>query len=162
MRPITPADNDSVKAIILRVLGEYGCVGPGYASNDSETQVMSTAYDGQTGQYWVVEDPKTGDVLGGGGFARLKGTQVHDGIAELQKLYFLPQLRGQGVGQALLHHCVHMARRCGYTTLYAETVPHMHTAIALYQKAGFLPVENPLGCTGHAERCTARYVLALT
>ncbi len=149
-----------MRDVIIAVLTEYGCIGPGYACNDPETQAMSAAYDGVTGQYWVIEDPE-GTVLGGGGFSQLKGTNPSDGIAELQKVYFSPQLRGLGLGKQILTLAIEGARSAGYRTLYAETVPHMIHAIGLYERLGFELLNAPLGNTGHAERCTTRYALHL-
>jgi putative acetyltransferase len=160
VRPIKSEDNDAIRDVIIEVLTEYGCIGPGYACNDPETQAMSTAYNGTTGQYWVIEDPE-GNVLGGGGFSRLKGTHAGDGVAELQKVYFSPQLRGLGLGKQILILAIEGARSVGYTTLYAETVPHMTLAIGLYERLGFQLLTAPMGATGHAERCTVRYALTL-
>lgn len=160
LRPIKASDNAAIRDVIIGVLTEYACIGEGYACNDPETQAMSTAYDGITGQYWVIEDPER-TVLGGGGFSRLKGTQPNERIAELQKVYFSPQLRGLGLGKQILTLAIEGARSAGYRTLYAETVPHMTLAIGLYEKLGFELLSAPLGATGHAERCTVRYALPL-
>ena len=160
LRPITAFDNAAICKVIIDVLTEYGCIGEGYACNDPETQAMSTAYDGTTGQYWVIEDSE-GNVMVGGGFSRLKGTQPQDTVAELQKVYFSPKLRGLGLGKQVLTLAIEGARSAGYRTLYAETVPHMTLAIGLYEHLGFQLLQAPLGATGHAEHCTVRYALAL-
>ena len=160
LRPIRPSDDSAIRDVIIEVLTEYGCIGEGYACNDPETQAMSTAYDGTTGQYWVV-GASDGTLMGGGGFSGLKGTQAEDAIAELQKVYFCPQLRSLGLGKQVLTLAIEGARSAGYRTLYAETVPHMTLAIGLYERLGFELLNAPLGNTGHAERCTVRYALTL-
>lgn len=160
VRPITPDDDRAVCDLICNTLAEHGCIGEGYASQDEETQAMHRYYDGETSQYWVIVK-NAGEVLGGGGFARLKGTLPDDGIAELQKLYFHPSLRGQGFGKRLIQHIEKAAAQSGFRRLYLETTSHMENAIGLYQHLGFTPLSQPLGETGHAERCAVRMVKVL-
>lgn len=45
--------------------------------------------------YWVVE--YEGEVVGGGGIAPLAGSESD--ICELQKMYFLPAIRGKGLAK---------------------------------------------------------------
>ena len=63
---------------------------------------MFGAYQGKRSAYWVVTKMDRGKelVIGGGGFAQLTGAD--DKTCELRKMYFLPELRGLGIGQELL------------------------------------------------------------
>ncbi len=88
-----------------------------------------------------------GRVVGGGGVAALIGGQP--GVCELRKMYFLPEARGRGAGEALLRHCLAVAGELGYRTCYLETLTGMDQAIRLYRKLGFQPLCAPLGQTGH-------------
>ncbi len=162
IRPITAADNDAIKSIILATLEEHGAVGKGYASGDDETQAMSNYYDGVTGQYWVMVDVDTQAVIGGGGYSRLKGTKENDAICELQKVYFLPQTRGKGIGQRLIKQCMAAAIASGYRTMYIETIPAMKRAAELYTRFGFEYLDTHWGATGHHNRCTIRLAGDLT
>ncbi len=162
IRPITPADNDAIKTIIISTLEEYGAVGKGYASGDAETQAMSNYYDGMASQYWVIENKATGIVVGGGGYSRLKGTEADDAICELQKVYFLPETRGKGLGQLLIRQCMAAAKGAGYQTMYIETIPAMERAAQLYQRLGFAYLATHWGATGHHNRCTLRLAKPLT
>lgn len=152
IRLIEPEDNAAIAKIIREVLESYGCVGPGYASSDPEIEDMYTAYQASDSRYWVVVDSQTQQVFGGGGFSRLKDTDVEDGVCELQKLYFLPAARGYGMGKKLLQMILAVAALTGYREMYLETIPDMTTAIALYEQFGFKRLPASRGNTGH-HRC---------
>jgi putative acetyltransferase len=145
-RPIRPEDDAAVAAIIRQVMPEFGAGGPGFAINDAEVDQMSAAYSAAGAAYFVVTD-ESGRVVGGGGVAALEGGEP--GVCELKKMYFLPEARGQGMGETLLRHCLEAAKALGYRTCYLETRTGMDQAIRLYQKLGFQPLCAPLGRTGH-------------
>jgi putative acetyltransferase len=145
-RPIRPEDDAAVAGIIHRVMPEFGADGPGFAIHDPEVAGMSSAYAIPGAAYFVVEDA-TGRVVGGGGIAALAGGDPS--VCELRKMYFLPEVRGQGMGEALLLHCLEQARNLGYRTCYLETLTGMDQAIRLYKKLGFKALCSPLGRTGH-------------
>jgi putative acetyltransferase len=149
IRLVQPRDNEALSEIVIAVLTEFGCVGPGFASSDPEIMDMYGTYQAEGTRYWVIEDLDTGEILGGGGFSRLKGTAVEEGICELQKLYFRPQARGLGLGKHILALAIEHATVAGYREMYLESVPAMEKAIGLYQKFGFIRLEGPKGCTGH-------------
>lgn len=162
IRPVEPRDNPALCDIIISVLAEFGRSGPGYACNDPETQAMYEAYRAEGSRYYVIEDETTGQVLGGGGFARLKETTPEEGICELQKLYFRTNLRGLGVGHTLLSRLIEEAGALGYREMYLETVPDMEAAIRLYRKLGFEMIPAHKGNTGHAGKCPVYMVRALS
>lgn len=145
-RPITPEDDAAVAAIIRTVMPEFGADGPGFALHDAEVDHMSRAYAARGAAYFVVVDT-AGRILGGGGIAALEGGEP--GVCELRKMYFLPEARGRGAGEALLRHCLAVARDLGYRTCYLETLTGMNQAQRLYAKLGFQPLCAPLGRTGH-------------
>lgn len=145
IRPIAPADDAAVAAIIRSVMPEFGAEGPGFAINDPEVAHMSAAYDREGAAYFVVE--RAGLVEGGGGIAPLEGGP--DGVCELRKMYFLPALRGLGAGAALMQRCLEAARSLGYRQCYLETLRGMDAAAKLYERSGFTRLEGPMGSTGH-------------
>ncbi|MEI6592484.1 MAG: GNAT family N-acetyltransferase [Holophagaceae bacterium] len=157
-RPISPEDDAAMARVIRAVMPEFGADGPGFAIHDPEVDHMSAAYAGPGAAYFVVVDA-TGQVVGGAGVAPLEGGEP--GICELRKMYFLPAARGQGVGEALLRHCLTVARDRGHRTCYLETLSGMDQAIALYRKLGFQPLCAPLGRTGHGG-CDQWFALELT
>lgn len=153
LRMIQAKDNEAVARLILETLQEFGLSGPGCAAGDPEIHTMSAAYKSGRRGFWVIEDTEQQKILGCGGYGPLAGTLETDAICELQKLYFKPQLRGQGWGKRLLSSIIEAARRDGYQHMYLESIPEMQGAIRLYEKLGFEPLDHPMGNTGHSQ-CT--------
>lgn len=145
-RPIRPEDDAPVATIIRRVMPEFGADGPGFALHDPEVDRMSAAYSVPGAAYFVVVG-EAGRVVGGGGIAALDGGDPS--VCELRKMYFLPEARGRGLSEALLRHCLEVAKTLGYRTCYLETLTGMDQAIRLYTRVGFRPLCSPLGRTGH-------------
>ena len=156
IRPVAPADDAAMAAIIRAVMPEFGAVGAGFAINDPEVDWMSRAYAQPRSAYFVVE--RDGAVLGGGGVAPLQGG---DGdTCELRKMYFLPQARGLGAGSAMMERCLQAARGFGFAHCYLETLCGMDAAMRLYERSGFRRIDAPMGATGHGG-CNTFYLLDL-
>lgn len=145
IRPITPADDAAMAAIIRSVMPEFGADGPGFAIHDAEVDTMSSAYAAPRSAYFVVE--RDGRVIGGGGIAPLENGAPD--VCELRKMYFLPQARGIGAGTAMMQRCLDAARAHGFRRCYLETLTGMDAAQALYQRSGFTTLRAPMGGTGH-------------
>ncbi len=143
-------------AIIREVMTSFGACGPGYSINDPEVDTMSAYYPEPRAAFFIVE--QDGQVLGGGGIAPLAGAD--EDICELRKMYFLPALRGRGVGARLLQQCLDAARARGYRRCYLETLTGMEAAQRLYTRAGFRPLPGPLGTTSHSG-CDRHYLMEL-
>lgn len=157
LRPISPADNGAIAAIIRQVLIEFKANCSGFAWADPELDTLATAYQGQDRAYYVV---MVGDTLvGGAGFAPFPCNQPH--LCELQKMYLLPPWRGRGIGYHLLKRCLDTAQRLGYQGCYLETVSTMTQAHHLYERVGFQPLAVPLGNSGH-HGCDRYYFRPLT
>jgi len=54
------------------------------------------------------------------------------------------------MGTQLLNLILDAAREAGYRQCYLETLEHMHGARRLYRKHGFVPIDGPMGNTGHS------------
>jgi putative acetyltransferase len=156
IRPIRREDDAAVAAIIRAVMPEFGAGGQGFAIHDAEVDAMTEAYAAPRCAYFVVV--ADGRVLGGGGVAPLLGGEAH--VCELKKMYFRPEARGLGLGQAVLTKCLDAARSFGFTTCYLETLGTMVKARALYERNGFQKRNGPAGATGHFG-CDAWYDRAL-
>ncbi|MFM4944160.1 GNAT family N-acetyltransferase [Aeromonas bivalvium] len=157
IRPIIPADNARIAAVIRAVSAEYGLTADkGYGVADPNLDFLHETYRGERSRYWVIEGP-AGTLLGGGGIAPLAGAPD---VCELQKMYFLPALRGLGLGRRLVLLALAEARALGYQRCYLETTEVLREATTLYESLGFEHLPGPLGCTGH-DACEICMVLEL-
>ena len=156
IRPIRAADDAAVAVIIRDVMASFGATGPEYSSSDPEVGAMSAAYDGARFAYFVLEEGAR--VLGCGGIAPLAGGEPD--VCELRKMYLLPEARGRGLGEQMLHHCLEAARMRRYRRCYLETLSGMDAAQRLYVRAGFTRLAAPLGTAGHSG-CNRHYLLEL-
>lgn len=145
IRAIENYDNAALAFIIRTVMPEFGADGPGFAIHDAEVNNMFAAYTRQRSAYFVVV--KDGEVSGGGGIAPLAGGDTT--VCELKKMYFLPSLRGQGIGHKIITLCLQSAADFGYKQCYLETLTGMDAAQHLYIQHGFRSIPQPMGQTGH-------------
>lgn len=145
IRLIEPQDIQGVEELIKSVMPEFGATGPGFAIHDPEVLDMYSAYHRDRHVYFVVTLGH--EILGGGGIAPLAGSNQE--VCELRKMYFKEQIRGLGLGQAVMHKCLEEARSMGYKQCYLETLNVMVGAKKLYVKNGFRPLKSPMGETGH-------------
>lgn len=145
IRPIDASDDTAVAAIIREVMPEFGAGGAGFAIHDAEVDAMSAAYAKPRSAYFVLE--VDGRIAGGGGVAPLEHGEPD--TCELRKMYFLPDARGIGAGNAMLERCLDAARGFDFRRCYLETLTGMDAAQHLYRKHGFTPLCAPLGKTGH-------------
>lgn len=145
IRPLNEADNAAVAHVIRSVFIEIGAPTTGTAYADPILDRLSTVYDKQGAVYFVLESESR--IIGGAGIAPLDGGIA--GVCELQKMYFLPEARGRGMGAELMQKCLDAARQFGYSQCYIETLDMMQAAQKLYAKSGFRYLDAPLGDTGH-------------
>jgi putative acetyltransferase len=61
--------------------------------------------------------------------------------AEVKRMYVEPEVRGRGVGKAVMTALETAARRLGVQRLVLETGVHQDAAIALYERAGFTRID---------------------
>lgn len=145
IRPIRKVDNPQIAIVIRKVLIDLGVPKVGTAYADKALDEMFENYDVPKATYFVVED--NGTIIGGAGIAQLEN---YDGpVCELQKMYFLDQARGKGIGTAMIGRCLEEARGFGFVQCYLETMPYMKAAQKLYARSGFDYIEGPMGNTGH-------------
>jgi len=156
IREIEPRDNAEVATVIRKVLVEMGVPKVGTAYEDKSLDDMHGTYQNSGMKYFVVEED--GKLIGGCGIAPLTGTG--ENICELQKMYFLPEARGRGIGAEMMQICLDFAKEAGYKQCYLETLPYMEHARKLYARTGFRSLDKPMGDTGHYN-CTMWMLLDL-
>ncbi|HEI8867773.1 GNAT family N-acetyltransferase [Serratia sp. AKBS12] len=148
VRPIAIADNAAIAHVIREVSAEHGLTADkGYTVADPNLDALYQLYSLPRSAYWVVEID--GKIAGGGGVAPLQGGE--DDVCELQKMYFLPLLRGQGLAKRLALQALEFARQQGFRRCYLETTASLTQAIGLYQHLGFAHIDRPMGNTGHGD-----------
>ncbi|BAT46307.1 GNAT family N-acetyltransferase [Escherichia albertii] len=157
LRKLTAADNAAIASVIRQVSAEYGLTADkGYTVADPNLDELYQMYSQPGHAYWVVEHDA--QVAGGGGIAPLTGSESD--ICELQKMYFLPDIRGKGLAKKLALMAMEQAREMGFKRCYLETTAFLTDAIALYEHLGFQHIDYALGCTGHVD-CEVRMLREL-
>ena len=63
-------------------------------------------------------------------------------VAEIKRMYTLPEYRGKGIASMILHELELWAKEESYTTSILETGFLQVDAIGLYQKLGYTVMEN--------------------
>lgn len=149
IRKIKQEDNVAVAALIRSVFDELSIPKVGTAYADAYLDEMFEEYNKPKATYYVVEHNSR--IVGCCGIAPLDSKT--ESICELQKMYFLSETRGNGIGAAMIDICMMEARNFDYKQCYLETMPFMQAAQKLYKKQGFNYLEKPLGNTGH-DSCT--------
>jgi putative acetyltransferase len=156
IRAIEKKDNPSIAKIIRSVLVDFGVPKVGTAYADSSLDSMFETYQKNGSAYFVVVENEM--VIGGGGIAKLDN---YDGnVCELQKMYFLPEARGRGIGTRMIDLCLQTARKKSYEKCYLETMSYMEAAQKLYKRYGFQYLDSPMGDTGHYS-CGVHMILDL-
>jgi putative acetyltransferase len=145
IRAIQKEDNKQMAAVIREVFitDDYPKTGTAFA--DTQLDFMFETYDNPRAAYFVVEE--NGKIIGGAGISQLENSL--ENICELQKMYFLKEARGKGLGLQMIEKCLAIATEFGYSNCYLETLPEMLVAQSLYKKVGFEYLCTPLGNTGH-------------
>lgn len=146
IRRIKKEDNQAVAKLIRSVFDELEIPKVGTAYEDAYLDLMFEEYNKPQSVYFVVENE--GRIVGCSGIAPLENGNPE--ICELQKMYFLPEIRGLGIGTEMMEKCLEQAKSFGFEKCYIETMPFMHAAQKLYKKSGFEYLNAPMGSTGHS------------
>ena len=65
-----------------------------------------------------------------------------DGACEIKKMFVVEAARGRGVARALLIELERQARNLGYEIARLDTGPKQARAQTMYERAGYVPIEN--------------------
>ena len=111
IREIKPEDNAQVAQVIRKVFEDMGVPKVGTAYEDKALDDMYAHYNKPKATYFVVEHK--GRIIGCAGVAQLDN---YDGnVCELQKMYFLEEARGKGLGAKVIEACLNKAKEFGFT-----------------------------------------------
>jgi putative acetyltransferase len=145
IRPIELADVPALLTIIASSRAEYGIAEQGVELLEPADLALFATYQRQRTLYFVAV--LGGEVVGGAGIAPLAGADPL--TCELQRMYLRKDVRGRGVGDALLAQCLAAAKQFLFVRCYLETITQMGTALAFYGRNGFRELPAPMGRTGH-------------
>ena len=144
IRLLTANDDAGIAKVIRLVSAEYGLTpDKGFSVADKTLDTLSQVYSNDRACYWVIE--LDGKIIGGAGVAPLAG---QTSICELQKMYFLPEVRGKGLAKTLSNLAFEFAKKQGFIQIYLETTAVLVEALALYKTLGFDSCQH-IGETGH-------------
>lgn len=122
--------------IIKTVLLEYGLPWQP-ESADLDVIEIEKCYLEKSGEFWVIEQNN-----------RLVGTAAYYPISrgnkavEIRKMYLLPNVRKQGLGQYLLEELEQEIISKGFKDIWIETASILKEAVILYEKNGYLPASG--------------------
>ena len=80
---------------------------------------------------------ENGIALGCGAFKEYESK-----VAEIKRMFVLPEHRGKGIAVAVLHELEAWAKKSGYCNFILETSPKLESAVALYKKADYEIIPN--------------------
>lgn len=139
------ADLDAVKRLFTAYASALG-IDLSYQGFEAELAGLPGKYAAPTGALLIAR-AVDGEPLGCVALRPI----APDGRCEMKRLYVSPRARGLGLGKSLVDAIVAEATRIGYREMRLDTLPTMGEAIALYRKAGFLPIaayyETPVAGT---------------
>ncbi|CAK0741491.1 Acetyltransferase CD1211 [Azospirillaceae bacterium] len=125
------ADMEVVTTLFLEYAASLGfslC----FQGLDRELATLPGAYTPPAGQLLLAE--QNDEAVGVVGLRPL-----HDGGAEMKRLFVRPKARGLKIGLRLALGIIEEARKRGYSTLRLETLHSMAKAQTLYESLGFTP-----------------------
>ena len=145
LRPANNADGAALRELIFGILHKNQ-LDPDPQDTDADLINLEEHYAG--GYFVVLESENT--LIGS-----VALSPCIDGTVELRKMYLHADWRGRGLGRLLLDEALCEARRRNVRRVILETAATLKTAIALYQRAGF----RPLQVEHLSTRCDQAWVL---
>jgi GNAT superfamily N-acetyltransferase len=103
-----------------------------YGANGDDTPVNPAEFDPPDGAFMVAY--LDGRPVGCGGWRSHRGA---DEVAEVKRMYTVPEARGRGIARAVLGAVEESARRSGRKRVILETGQRQPEAIALYEASGY-------------------------
>ena len=142
-QPASDADWTTARALIERY-AQLLAVDLSFQDFAKELDALPYEYGPPTGAFFLAfeRDSPVGCV----GLRRVSAT-----VAEIKRLFTVPEYRGFGVGRQLAERIIQAGRTLGYSRLLLDTLPTMTEAQDLYESLGFRHTEpyrfNPIAGT---------------
>lgn len=98
-------------------------------------------FSGELDRLAEIYGPPQGALLvarsAGNGVGCVALRELNPGLAEVKRMFVLPDYQGNGIGRQLLETLIQLARSRRYRRLYLDTLGSFGTALALYHRFGF-------------------------
>jgi GNAT superfamily N-acetyltransferase len=130
----TPFDDPAARALVGALLQDLA---ERYGEEDGAPSTTAGQFAEPAGVFLLAH--LDGAPVACGGIRRVAAE-----VAEIKRMYVVPEARGQGIARALLAALEDAARARGYATLRLETGLSQPEAIELYTSSGYEPTE-PFG-----------------
>jgi len=150
IRRAANADIPAIQAVVFPALEEHG-LKPDPHGTDADLKDIEVNYF-RAGGYFEVALDADGKIVGSAGLRPLNPERV-----ELRKMYLRPDVRGLGLGRALLERMLAKAKELGFAEICLETHSALREAVRLYEGYGFVPLNQPC----RSPRCDHVYILRL-
>jgi GNAT superfamily N-acetyltransferase len=136
MIEVTIGRGDSPEALqLVAAMEAWVAEGFGPPTPDRTSTVTAAEMVPPSGAFVVVRED--GRPVAGGGIRRLA-----DGVCEIKRMYVVPEARGRGHGRRVLEALERTAVDLGYRRARLDTALSMTTAMALYESAGYRPIDD--------------------
>ena len=157
IRQVKETDNPLLSKMIRKVFEEHDAPKKGTVYSDPTTDFLYESFQTEKSILWVAE--KNSEILGCCGVYPTTGLPKQ--CVELVKFYLPKESRGKGIGRILMEKSIHAAKEFGYSEIYIESLPQFSKAVNMYEKQGFIKLNNPLGESGHTS-CNIWMLKSLT
>ena len=144
-----PSHRTTAANVIKTVLAEYHLPWQPTTADIDVLQVEKY-YLQVDGEFWVVEDLSSGEIVATGAYYPISRGE---NAVEIRKMYILPAHRGQGLGKYLLAELEKSITAKGYQQIWIETASVLKEAVGLYEKYGYQSAEGV-----ETQRCDRVYV----
>ncbi len=142
LRQVSP-DDPGARHALGRYLAEIDERFPtGYEAGDP----AAAAASGPGSTYVLATSD--GEPVAYGGIRPAPGVDEH--AVEIKRMWVHPEWRGAGLGSRMLRHLEALAAEQGATRLVLDTNGVLTEAIAMYERAGYRPIERYPGSDPHA------------
>ncbi len=135
IRSATNDDRERVSELVFAVLAEYGLKADP-ETTDADLQDLEANYRQRGGFFEIIEDEEK-NLLGSFGIY-----PIDKKTCELRKMYFIPRIRGLGLGKYVLERTIGRARELGFKQIVLETSSKLSAANHLYNEFGFRRVDS--------------------
>lgn len=147
VRPVAPGDFEGWKPLWKGYNAFYGREGPTALADDVTHSTWSRFFDAYEPVHGLVAE-SAGSLVGLVHYIFHRSTLHTAPICYLQDLYTVPDLRGKGVGRALIEAVYDRARAANAGRVYWHTHETNAVAMRLYDKvadrSGFIVYRKPL------------------